>query len=128
MSGNTIFQSLVEGRGRCGTNWPTEVVKIAARNEFDENSRFFNTSCGPYVGQTFRLFFTHLTIKRTQRMAFKNNVSGNNKIIQNALGIALFIFILFFYFLRNFAFKLYNLYMVTAVGIRVKEHKFLLVK
>ncbi len=61
-------------------------------------------------------------------MAFKNNASGNKIIIQNALGIAIFIFILFFYFLGNFAFKLYNLYMVTAVGIRVKEHKFFIGK
>jgi hypothetical protein len=46
MSGNTIFQSLVwGGGGRCGTNWPLEVVEIATLCGFDENDRFFTTVC-----------------------------------------------------------------------------------
>jgi hypothetical protein len=35
-SGNTIFQSLVGKEGHCGTNWPAEVVEIAALYEFDK--------------------------------------------------------------------------------------------
>jgi hypothetical protein len=35
------------GRGRCGTNWPTEVVEIAALYECYENDRFFTTTCDP---------------------------------------------------------------------------------
>jgi hypothetical protein len=45
MSGNTIFQSLVGEGGRCGKNWPTEIVEIATHFEFDENDGFFTTSC-----------------------------------------------------------------------------------
>jgi hypothetical protein len=63
----------VEGRGHCGTNRLTEVVEIATLCEFDENDGFFTTSCDPYMGHTFRLFFTHYTLKRTQKMAFKKN-------------------------------------------------------
>jgi hypothetical protein len=58
-SGNTIFQSLVGVGGRCGKNWPTEVVGIATFKEFYENDRSFTTSCDPYTGHTFILFFTH---------------------------------------------------------------------
>jgi hypothetical protein len=75
MSGNTIFQSLVGGGGRCGTNWPTEVVEIATHHDVCENDGFFTTSCDPYMGHTFRLFLnTYFTLKRIQRMAFKKNV------------------------------------------------------
>jgi hypothetical protein len=72
-SGDTIFQSLVGGGGHCGTNLPTEVVEIATLFEFNENDRFFTTSCDPYMGHTLRLFFTHFTLKRTHMMAFKKN-------------------------------------------------------
>jgi hypothetical protein len=34
----------------CGTNMPTETVEIATPYEFDENYRFFTTSCYPYMG------------------------------------------------------------------------------
>jgi hypothetical protein len=45
------------GEGRWGTNWPTEVVEIATLCEFDENYRFFTTSCDPsHIGHIFRLF------------------------------------------------------------------------
>jgi hypothetical protein len=42
----------------CGTNWPTEVVEIATLHGFDENDRFFTTSCDPYKGNTPRLVHT----------------------------------------------------------------------
>jgi hypothetical protein len=61
ISGNTIFQSLVGGGGHCGTNWPTEVVEIATLRAFYENDGFFTTSCDPYMGHTFRLFFIHIS-------------------------------------------------------------------
>ncbi len=38
--------------GHCGINWPTEVVEIAALQEFDENVRFFTSSYDPYTGHT----------------------------------------------------------------------------
>jgi hypothetical protein len=57
----------------CGINWPTEIVEIATLCEFDENDGFFTTSCDPYVGHTYRLFFAHFTLKRKQMMAFKKN-------------------------------------------------------
>jgi hypothetical protein len=44
------------GRGRCGANWPTEVMEIATLCEFDENDGFFTTSCDPY-GSHFQTFF-----------------------------------------------------------------------
>ncbi len=50
-SGNIIFQSL-GGGGHFGINWPTEVVEIAALQEFDENVRFFTSSYDPYTGHT----------------------------------------------------------------------------
>jgi hypothetical protein len=53
-----IFMSLVGGGGRCGTNWPTEVVEIASLREFDENYRFFTASFDQYMGPSFRLFYT----------------------------------------------------------------------
>jgi hypothetical protein len=68
---NIIFQNL-GGGGLYGTNWPTEIVKIA-HYEFDENYRFFTASCDPYMGHILRPFFTHFTIKRTQRLVFKKN-------------------------------------------------------
>ncbi len=64
-SGKTIFQSLVGGGGCCGIIWPTEKVEIATFCEFDENDRFSTTLCDPYISHTFRLFLTHITIKRT---------------------------------------------------------------
>jgi hypothetical protein len=54
MSGNTIFQSLVGGGGRCGKDLPTEVGEIATHLEFDENDGFFTTSCDPYIGHTLK--------------------------------------------------------------------------
>jgi hypothetical protein len=68
---NTIFQSLVGGGGAVGQIGSQRVVEIATLQEFDENYAFFTTFCDPYTGHTFRLFFTHFTLKRTQRMAFK---------------------------------------------------------
>jgi hypothetical protein len=50
------FQSLVQGRGTLWEKWLKEVAKIEAHYEFDENYRFFTTSCDPYMGHTFRLF------------------------------------------------------------------------
>jgi hypothetical protein len=47
-------------------------VEKATLSEFYENDGFFTTSCDPYMGHTFRLSFTHFTLKRIQRMAFKN--------------------------------------------------------
>jgi hypothetical protein len=38
--------------------------------EFDENDRYFTTSCDPYIGYTLILFYT-FHHKRTQRMALK---------------------------------------------------------
>jgi hypothetical protein len=49
------------------------LVGMAILCEFDENYRFFTTFCDPYMGHTFRLFFTHFTLKRIQRVAFKKN-------------------------------------------------------
>jgi hypothetical protein len=73
MSGNIISQSW--GGGGCfETNWSTEVVEIETVYEFHENGRFFTTSCDPYMGYTLKLFFTHFTVKRTQRMAFEKKV------------------------------------------------------
>jgi hypothetical protein len=40
-----LFRKSFKACGLCGTNWPTEVVEIATLNEFDENYRFFTTSC-----------------------------------------------------------------------------------
>jgi hypothetical protein len=59
-SGNIIFH----------TNWPTGIVEIATLYEFDENDRFFTTSCDPYMGHTLSFFFTHFTIKRTPKDGF----------------------------------------------------------
>jgi hypothetical protein len=47
-----LFKALWGGEGRCGTNWLTEVVEIAALYEFDNNDRFFTTSCDPFMGHT----------------------------------------------------------------------------
>jgi hypothetical protein len=69
-------------RLRCGTNWPTEVANIATPNKFDVNDRFSTTSCDPCMGHAFRLFFTHFTIKRTQRMAFEKNTCSKNETRQ----------------------------------------------
>jgi hypothetical protein len=33
-------------------------MEIATLYEFDENDRFFTTSCDPYMGHTLRLFYT----------------------------------------------------------------------
>jgi hypothetical protein len=52
----------VGGEGRCGTNWPTEVVEIATLCEFYENNGFFTTSCDPYMGHTYFLQ-KHFTLK-----------------------------------------------------------------
>jgi hypothetical protein len=72
MSGNTIFQSLVGEEGRCGTNWPTEIVEKATLYEFE---KIIDSSLPPVThtvyGSHFRLFFTHFSLKRTQRIAFK---------------------------------------------------------
>jgi hypothetical protein len=53
----TPFSTALGGRGRYGTNWPTEVLEIATLYGFDENDRFFTASCEPYMGHTLRLFF-----------------------------------------------------------------------
>jgi hypothetical protein len=71
--GNTISGAWGVGVGGRGTNWPTEVVEIAIFFEFDENDRFFTASCDPDMSHTLRFFFTHFTIKMTQRMAFMKN-------------------------------------------------------
>ncbi len=70
MSGNNVFRSLEGGGVTVEHIGPQR--KIATLYAFDENGRFFTSSCYPYVGQTFRLFFTHFT-ERTQRMAFEKN-------------------------------------------------------
>ncbi len=54
------------GGGRCGTNWPTEVVEIATLCEFYENDGFFTASCDTYMGHTFRLFYTFHPTKDTK--------------------------------------------------------------
>jgi hypothetical protein len=56
-SSNTSFQSLVEEGGHCRANWARQVVEIATPFEFDENYRFFSSSCYHYMGHSFRLFF-----------------------------------------------------------------------
>ncbi len=55
------------GGGGCGIIWPTEVVEIATLHELDGNGGFFTTSFDPDMGHTY---FTHFTLKRTQRVAF----------------------------------------------------------
>jgi hypothetical protein len=52
------YHVLQPGEGRCGTNWPTEVVSIATLLEFDENDRFHTASCDLYMSHTLNLF-TH---------------------------------------------------------------------
>jgi hypothetical protein len=47
------------------------VVEIATLKEIDESDRSFTTSCDLYMGNTFKAFFTHFTLKRTQRRAFE---------------------------------------------------------
>jgi hypothetical protein len=69
--GNTNLHCL-GGGGGCGVSWPPVIVKIAPLYEFDENDRFFSTSCDSYMGHILRIF-THFTIKRTQRMAFEKH-------------------------------------------------------
>jgi hypothetical protein len=72
----SIFQSLKVGGGVALWDklaYRSTVVKIATLYEFDENDRFFTTSCDPNMGYTLRLFFTHFTTKRRQRMTFKKN-------------------------------------------------------
>jgi hypothetical protein len=56
----------VWGRGRRGTNWPTEVIAMATLCELDENDRFFTAFCNPYIGHTFRLFSTFNSKKDTK--------------------------------------------------------------
>jgi hypothetical protein len=40
---------------------------LATLCEFDENDQFFITFGDPYMGHTFRLFYTYFTIKRHKR-------------------------------------------------------------
>jgi hypothetical protein len=54
--------------GCCGTNWPTEVVEMTTVCGFDENDRFFTTFCEPYMGHTFRLFYTFHPKKDTKNV------------------------------------------------------------
>jgi hypothetical protein len=63
----TPFSRALWGKG---ANWPLEVVEMAPLYEFDENDRFFTTSCDSYVQyivtHSFIIFlYTHFTIKRT---------------------------------------------------------------
>jgi hypothetical protein len=55
---------------------------------------------------TLRLFFTHFTIKRTQRIAFEKNACSKNKTEQNTEGSAISLkYILLDDLLKNLALK-----------------------
>jgi hypothetical protein len=54
------------GKGLLWDKLPTDVVEMATLFEFDENDRFFTTFCDPYMGHTFRLFYTFHPKKDTK--------------------------------------------------------------
>jgi hypothetical protein len=67
----TPFSWVGGGWGHCGTNWTTEVVEIATLYEFDENTRFFITSCDPYMDHILRLFIYTFHHKKDTKDGFQ---------------------------------------------------------
>jgi hypothetical protein len=57
-----LFCSLQGG----GALWRTGLAKIATLEEFDENDRFFPTSCDLYVGHILRVLYTFHPKKHTK--------------------------------------------------------------
>jgi hypothetical protein len=67
------FPEPCKGGGLCGTNWPTEVVVITTLCEFDENAWDSSLPSLAHIWITLSDFFCTLTLKSTQRTAFKKN-------------------------------------------------------
>ncbi len=110
-----LFQLVCERNG----NWPIEIVDIATLGESAENDRFFTSFCDPYMGHTFRLFYTVHPKKEYKEWLLRKIPEVKIKLDKRLNDQLFFQFILFYDFLRNLALKQCDLYMVTAVGFRV---------